>query len=242
MILTAHQPLYIPWLGLFHKIYLADQFCLFDIAQYQNKDFNNRNRIKTNSGDLLLSIPVESQDHFDKKICDIKILPGAWQRKHLKSIRLSYQSAPFFEPLFSEFEAIFSKDYKFLTDLDFDLLKLMLKFFGIQRPIVKATDYDFKGQKSALVEDMCVQLGANVYIFGSQGKNYADVESFRSRGIEVYFQDYQHPTYSQLHGPFIPSLSALDLLFNHGPKSLEILLSGNLKVIENKGSAARTAQ
>ena len=44
IILSAHQPVYLPWLGLFHKIALADIFCVFDIVQYQRKDFNNRNK------------------------------------------------------------------------------------------------------------------------------------------------------------------------------------------------------
>ena len=47
MILTAHQPVYLPWLGLFHKIALADLFVSFDQVQYLPKDWNNRNKIKT---------------------------------------------------------------------------------------------------------------------------------------------------------------------------------------------------
>ena len=47
LILTAHQPVYFPWLGLFHKIALADSFVWFDDVQYQKKDWNNRNKIKT---------------------------------------------------------------------------------------------------------------------------------------------------------------------------------------------------
>ena len=58
MILTAHQPVYLPWLGLFHKIALADQFISFDQVQYLPKDWNNRNKIKTPSGGIWLSVPV----------------------------------------------------------------------------------------------------------------------------------------------------------------------------------------
>ena len=47
MILTAHQPVYLPWLGLFHKIALADKFIFFDQVQYLPKDWMNRNKIKT---------------------------------------------------------------------------------------------------------------------------------------------------------------------------------------------------
>ncbi len=228
MILTAHQPLYLPWLGLFHKISLADQFCFFDIAQYQNKDFNNRNKIKTQSGPLLLSVPVESKDHFEKKICDIKILDNAWRRKHIKSIHLAYQKAPFFDKYFSDLEKILNDSkITFLADLDFQLLKYLMNALDIQVPIVKASDYHFKGEKSDLVLDMCVQLGAKIYIFGSQGKNYADVESFLKAGVHPYFQEYNHPVYSQLHGGFEPNLSVIDLLFNEGPKSKNIICQHN---------------
>jgi hypothetical protein len=49
-------------------------------------------------------------------------------------------------------------------------------------------------------------------------------------GITMEFHDYRHPRYhqqfnhyAQLVGGFIPYLSVIDLLFNHGPESLDIL-------------------
>ena len=71
MILTAHQPTYLPWLGTFHKILLADMFCFFDISQYQKKEWDNRNKIYTHNGELMLSVPTKSQKHFDKTIGEI---------------------------------------------------------------------------------------------------------------------------------------------------------------------------
>src|SRR5258708_4212120 len=120
MILTAHQPVYLPWLGLFHKIALADLFCYFDIAQYQTRDLN------------------------------------------------------------------------------LEMLRFFLRCLDIETPIVKASDYEFAGAKSDLVLDMCVKLGAELYIFGAQGRNYADSDKFRSRGVEPCFQQYNHPSYRQL--------------------------------------------
>ena len=45
----------------------------------------------------------------------------------------------------------------------------------------------------------------------------------REAGVTLEYQDYRHPAYPQLHPPFVPYLSAVDLLFNCGPQSLEIL-------------------
>ncbi len=235
MILTAHQPVYLPWLGLFHKISLADMYCIFDIAQYQTKDFNNRNKIKTNSGDIWLSVPVESKNHYQKKLCDIKIINNGWNKKHFKSIYLAYKKAPYFDLYIGELERILmKKSYVFLSDLCHDILLFMLKAIGIDIPIVKASDYNFTGYKSDLVLDMCIQLGANKYIFGALGKDYADERSFREKGIEIFFQDYKHPEYRQLHGNFLPYMSAIDLLFNEGGRSREIIMSGNIKSLSDQ--------
>src|SRR5688572_15408599 len=123
MILTAHQPVYLPWLGLFHKIFLAEQFCIFDIAQYQTKDYNNRNLIKTNHEPIWLSVPVESKNHFQKKLCDIKVINNGWNKKHIKSIQLAYQKAPYFKEHFDGLQQILARQYEFLTDLNTDILK-----------------------------------------------------------------------------------------------------------------------
>jgi len=75
---------------------------------------------------------------------------------------------------------------------------------------------------------MCNQLNADTYIFGEQGKNYADVDSFNKKGISLYFQSYNHPMYTQTKGEFLPFMSVFDLLFNEGEKSRDILLSNNV--------------
>ena len=229
MILTAHQPVYLPWLGLFHKIALADKFCIFDIAQYQTKDFNNRNKIKTNAGSIWLSVPVESKDHFQKKICDIRIVQNGWNRKHVKSIQLAYKKAPFYQDYIEPLENILMTPFVFLTELNSAILYFCLEALGITVPIVKASDYEFSGAKSDLVLDMCLKLQASHYIFGAQGKNYADIPSFEKNLIALTFQDYVHPRYPQLHGDFEPYESVIDLLFNVGPQSRAVLMSGNLQ-------------
>lgn len=228
MILTAHQPVYLPWLGLFHKIALADTFCVFDVVQYQTKDYNNRNRIKTHTGSIWLSVPVESKNHLEKKICDIKIVPDGWNKKHVKSLRHSYQKAPYFSDYIEIFESLLlGREHIFLTDLNTEMLSLLLEILGMKRPIVKASDHEFSGKKSDLVLDMCIKLGASDYIFGEQGKNYADVTAFSVGKVRPHFQSYNHPVYSQINGPFLPYMSVVDLIFNVGPASRDVILSGN---------------
>src|SRR5579863_4956831 len=149
MILTAHQPVYLPWLGLFHKIALAQQFCIFDIVQYQTKDFNNRNKIKTHAGPIWLSVPVESNNHLEKLICDIKIVDNGWNKKHAKSIRHTYMKARYFQDYIDVLdELLLGRRHAFLTDLNSEMLTTFLRLLDIGIPVDKASDYEFVGRKS----------------------------------------------------------------------------------------------
>ena len=58
MIITAHQPAYLPWLGLIHKIAISDVYVFLDNVQFEKNSFTNRNKIKTANGPIWLTVPV----------------------------------------------------------------------------------------------------------------------------------------------------------------------------------------
>ena len=83
MIITAHQPLYLPWSGFIHKIALADKFCILDDVQFADRDFIHRNRIASQVGSSRrLTIPVELRTSKSR------IANGLWitWRKYLACI------------------------------------------------------------------------------------------------------------------------------------------------------------
>ena len=224
MILTGHQPTYLPWLGLFNKISKADCFVLFDNVQYLPKEWMSRNKIKTPNGEIFLNVPVLKKAYLKKKIYEIKINNSLdWKRKHLKSIKLNYSKAEFFNNYIEYFEEIYSKEWIYLLDLNFYMLKLFLKLLNINIKLIRLSELEISGKKSELILNLCMKLKAKNFIFGEQGVNYADIESFKKKEINTIFQNYKHPTYHQLHGKFISNLSIIDLLFNCGSKSLEII-------------------
>ena len=92
------------------------------------------------------------------------------------------------------------------------------------------SEVQFEGQKDHLVLDHCLKLGADKVVFGTHGRDYVSVDMFRKKGIDVYFQEYKHPCYRQRFDGFIPYMSILDLIFNHGPESHNIIISGNQTV------------
>lgn len=236
MTLTAHQPVYLPWLGLFEKIARADTFVLYDDVQYLPRDWMNRNRVKTSHGPRWLTVPVLRRGHRDKPTTDIEIDNRTpWRRKHWKTLRLSYAKAPYFDAYAGFFEATYARDWTHLADLNDHVLRGLLDLLGIRVHYLRASDLGLEGTGSDRVLDLCLKLGADRYLFGKLGRDYADVGAFERAGVEVAFQNYRHPVYPQLHGPFASHLSVVDLLFNCGPESLDILLQDGEWRMENGG-------
>jgi len=54
-----------------------------------------------------------------------------------------------------------------------------------------------------------------------------DSGSFAGKVMDYAPESYHHPEYRQNFSGFYTGMSNLDLLFNHGPDSLNILLNGN---------------
>ncbi|MCK9241333.1 WbqC family protein [Desulfocurvus sp.] len=243
-ILTAHQPAYIPWLGLFHKIALADVFVSFNQVQYLPKDWNSRNKIKTPQGDMWMTVPVLKSGHRDKKLAEIEINNSTrWAEKHWKSLLVNYARSPYFPRYAAYFEEVYlRREWTLLADLCEEMLLWFLDELGLHVEYLDARDLDLRGAKSELVLDMCRKIDCQVYVFGKLGRDYADVEAFRAAGVEPCFQDYRHPVYRQQHGAFLPYMSVVDLLFNHGPSSLEIIMDGNLTKADVRRLAGGTGQ
>ncbi|HQQ06581.1 MAG TPA: WbqC family protein, partial [Candidatus Omnitrophota bacterium] len=71
---------------------------------------------------------------------------------------------------------------------------------------------------------ICRKLNADTYLSGVGAKDYLDESLFPANKITLYYQNFEHPEYRQCFEPFMPYMSAIDLLFNHGPGSRSLLL------------------
>lgn len=225
--ITIHQPEFLPWLGFFDRIKKSDIFVILDDVGYQKNGFINRNRIKTGKGPQWITIPVRGRSP-NLKINEIFIDNSKkWSSKILASLQDNYHDAPFFEKYFIFFEKTFDKEWEKIIDLDIYLIKNMCGFLGIKLDIKVASQMNISGAKTERLVNICKTVSADTYLSGPGGKNYMDLSLFEKNGIKVIFQDFKHPQYSQMFSmkEFMTNLSIIDLLFNCGEKSKEILNS-----------------
>ncbi|MBI3584947.1 MAG: WbqC family protein [Nitrospinae bacterium] len=229
------QPGYLPWLGFFDQMYKSDIFVILDDAQYDKHSWRNRNRIKTSQGAQWLTVPVLISGKNKPITKDVLIdNRTSWQKKHLKSIEQNYKKSQFFKYYFNIFEEVLSKEWKYLIDLDMEFIYRLNAIIGLNRKIIFASDLNIKTDKTERLINICSLLGTSKYLTGDAAKDYINKGEFVKHNIQLEFHNYSHPTYKQLYGEFIPFLSIIDLLFNCGGESLEIL-TGKNKVTSSSG-------
>ena len=94
---------------------------------------------------------------------------------------------------------------------------------------MRSSSLGVRGEATERLVEICRVLGARRFYEGAAGRDYLDEQLFRDAGIILEYQDYHHPVYPQLHGAFVPYLSVVDLLFNVGPASLDVLRESSLR-------------
>ncbi|MBU0951321.1 MAG: WbqC family protein [Elusimicrobia bacterium] len=225
MIVSVHQPQYIPWIGYFHKIAKSDEFIFLDNVQYKKREFQNRNKILTKNGSIWLTVPVITKEKFYQKISEVAIDNTVrWQEKHWESIKTNYNHSKYFKDYQNSFEAMYAKTWSKLVDLNSEIIFLLLKIFDIKTPVKVESELNITGTSTQRIINICEKLNSDTYLSGAGGKEYMDESLFEKEKIKLIYQDFKHPQYSQAYpGGFEPYMSAIDLLFNCGPDSSKLL-------------------
>jgi len=223
MIVAVHQPQYLPWLGYFDKIDRADIFVLLDNVQFKKNEWQNRNKIKTAQGWQWLTVPVMYK--YPQLITEVMINSKVnWRHKQRQAILSNYRKAPYYDSLERFFEDIFSSSWQFISQLNIDMVKRLGNILGTDTPIYVASDLgEFPQDPDERLIAITKHFGSGTYLAGAGGRKYMDLEKYSKSGTKVIFQDFKHPSYSQLFGGFEPFMSVIDLIFNHGDKSLMII-------------------
>lgn len=204
----------------------ADIFIIYDDAQFSRKDFHHRNRIRTPNGWTWLTVPIEKEEKPINEVKiknDVRISGMIWSKYHWRQIHANYASADFFGQYAEKLEEIYSMSYERLIDLNVKLIEFIASSFGIETKIVYSSTFNLKTTSSQKNLDLVKAVNGDTYLSGAGGHNYLDVSLFDREGINVEFQDFQHPTYKQNFNGFVANMAAIDLLFNMGEESRNLL-------------------
>ena len=218
MRVSIHQPHYLAWLPYLGKIVQSDCFVLLDDVEFTRNGYQNRNRIKTAQGPLVLTAPVKQK--LAQKICEVEVPDNGWRKKHWASIQQAYRKAPYFERYQAEVQTFFAEPWPNLADPVCAMLEWLIKALGCEIRVVRSSALGIATSSTQRLVDIVRGLGGTSYLSGSHAlQAYLDAEVFRANALTLELFDFNCPVYSQLHGDFVGNLAALDALFQVGPEA-----------------------
>lgn len=185
------------WTGIMQYEKLSFEVC----ENYQKQSLRNRCNILSANGVLSLTVPVNYSQKNRQLYRDVKIANGTnWQSLHFKSLNSAYLMSPFFEYYIDDFHLIFEKQWQFLLDLNLYTYELICKCLDLKK------DFELSHE------------------FIKTPIDQMDLRYLASKKANTPFQlkEYQQ-VFSEKHD-FVQDLSILDLLFNEGPNTENLIL------------------
>lgn len=216
MIVSIHQPNFIPWIGYFYKICCSDVFVLLDTAQFEKNSVADRNVVKGNNAAVQIKLPVKCLHHTDS-YNDVAVrITDYWIDKTLKTLEYNYKKAKYFEEIYEDIRKWLKRSDLSLSEYNSFIIIDICKKMHIKTQIRFSHDLDIDSSNIQRIIDICKYFNADIYFSGNGARTYQNEENFRKNGITLQYTDFLHPVYHQLWKGFLPNLSIVDLLFNEG--------------------------
>jgi hypothetical protein len=228
------QPHYIPWIGYFEMIDRVDEFVFLDDVDVIQRDWKTRNKIRkerTGQDTKWLSVPIAHECRRLTPISEALIGgDGTWRKRHIDAFTMVYREAPYFLEAKNLLQGGLAREASTLADLNIGLIKDVCEYMGIETPTQRASNLPSAGKKTSKLLALCDQVKASAYLANNGSACYLEESLFQAAGIQLTYQDYEHPSYSQFSAEqglsFLSHLTVLDLIANQGPHSLDILRQG----------------
>ena len=195
-------PTYFPSL-LFWKIILKNNFFWMKNSYYKKQTLRNRMFIHGANGKLMLSIPIRHSGINQKRFYDDVSIDSSsdWKKNHFKSIKIAYQSSPYFEFYEEDLKNFYQVETSNLYNFNLKSVELVLKWLDM-------------GTNNRTID-------FNIEIY-KQSKNIKEIDNreIKKKSNIKYIQ-----TFEDKNG-FIDGLSILDMIFNCGPKTKDYIKAG----------------
>jgi hypothetical protein len=226
---VVSQPMFLPWIGLFEQVRLADVFFHYDDVQLpQGRSFMARVQVKTANGVIWLTAPLDRK-RSGKLISEVMLANEEdWRSRHLKTIQHAYARAPHFQSMFDLVQRIYEFPTDSLAEFNIHATETIARWLGFPAEFRRSSVSGIGGSSTQRLVDLCRCAGATIYVTGLGALKYLEHERFEEQGIEVRYMDYKLTPYPQQHGEFTPYVSILDAIANVGEHARDLVASPSI--------------
>lgn len=194
---------YFPSIQYFMLMAAANEVFIEVHETYPKQTYRNRCEIYSANGKLALTVPVIKPQGNHSKTKDIAISDHQnWQIIHWRAIESAYAKSPYFMYYCDDLKPFFEMPAKNLVQYNLLLLNFILDLMGLKISVNFTESYE--KSPDGIVDYREIMTPK---------------KPFSVFPLKAYYQVFE-----TRYG-FLPGLSILDLLFNEGPGTKEILLS-----------------
>lgn len=220
-LVAIHQPNFFPWLGYFDKIARADVFIFLDDVQFPKTGGSWSNRVKLLLGGAgsWVTAAIDRDYHGTRTISQMNFLASnPWREKTLKTLETNYRKHPFHRETMAVIEPLLTNSEANIAAYNIHAVTTLSSLLGLDTTkLRRSSDLPHEGHSNELLCLLTQSVGGAMYMCGGGADGYQDESVFKAAGIKLVRQAFVHPAYSQVKtGDFVPGLSIIDALMNHG--------------------------
>jgi hypothetical protein len=178
---------------------------------YERQGYRTRTGIIGPNGkqDLIVTIDRRSGGKMPMRTVGLSYAEP-WNARHVQAIRSAYGQAPWFIHYIDEIEAVLSKKYERLVQLDLATMRLAMKWLGLKTEVMVSPTY---------VEEVTSANGDLIH------DHRKDLHPKRALPQGIHTAGPYRQVFADRHG-FTGRLSIIDLVMNTGPDAAAIIRRG----------------
>ena len=229
-VVAIHQPNFFPWLGFFQKIVRSHAFVFLDHVQIPKTGsgvWSNRVKLFVGGEARWVTAPIIRNYHGLRAINEIEFQNTTpWHNKMLKTIDHNYRKSAYFKEIFEFLEPLIRNPEKNISIYNTHAILAIATQLGLSHDkFVWSSQLSHEGTANQLLVSLVKAVDGTTYMCGGGADGYQDDNIFKTAGIVLCYQQFQHPTYLQMGVPnFQAGLSIIDALMNIGRDGVKSLL------------------
>lgn len=202
MIVTAHQPNFLPGESIITKLEASDAVLWLDEVQFTKNGWINRNYLSN----MWLTVPVQ-RNTDGQPINRVRIAEhGKWRMKMVDTIqqRVGKKADVICEEIMRPYRLLVGLNAAILRHLYLDVMRMsngqgdcawhfQSHLDGGHAVRAVSMESDELLPISDRLAMMVEEVGGDVYLSGPSGKNYLDETPFKEREIEVRYWTFSEP-------------------------------------------------
>lgn len=188
---------YLPPIAYVAKTLQYTELLIESKETFPKQTYRNRAEIMTAGGVRTLTVPVIRDNHSRTEEVGIDY-KERWNIIHLRTLAAAYSASPYYLYYKDDLEALLTKRYEKLMELNEAMLKWILRLLKADCRLQRTEDY-----QKMYEEDF--------------RNTFSPKHPYPTEGMESYYQVFSDRL------PFTPNLSIIDLLMNLGPEAKDYL-------------------